>query len=232
MKYTFQYSLEIDFQSHALQLLPEAAGMDFTYLDQLLDSLSELISNTTWPRSLQGEFLNYVTLDVYEFGYAIRTEAAAGRWTVAVSLMRPLQERSEYALAAAIDPSFSEDYLTRLNTLTEEKFSRQHRGMVEGARGKIDQWVKKSHGIDGHFEASRTLNKVGSEMLHHAIGLSREHEEIAKARPELLKMATGRVLAAVAIVLLAIKVIGEADTSAWRKTSGIVNLLQANGNCN
>ena len=57
-----------------------------------LDALAELLRDTSWPESRQGEFLGYVTRDVYEFACAIRSEAAADRWTVAASLIRPLQD--------------------------------------------------------------------------------------------------------------------------------------------
>ena len=94
MKHTIRFSLEIDFDTPNLPVLPEDAGADFRYLDQLLDALSQLVCDTPWPGSDQGEFLDYVARDVYEFACAIRMEAAAGRWTVATSLIRPLQERS------------------------------------------------------------------------------------------------------------------------------------------
>ena len=210
MKHTIRFSLEIDFDAPSLRVLPEDAGADFRYLDQLLDALSQLVRDTPWPGSAQGEFLDYVARDVYEFACAIRMKAAAGRWTAAMSLIRPLQERSEYALAAAVDSGFRAGYIEYMNTQIDEKFtgrSRQ-RSLVETARGAINRWAKKSHGKDGLLETSKTLNKIGSEILHHGIGFSGEAEELVEARPGLLRMASGRVQCGMANVMLAIKVMG------------------------
>ena len=224
MRQTFRFSLEIDFDALGAQALPETAGRDFGYLDRLLEALSQLLHDTTWPESDQGEFLDYVTRDVYEFGYAIRTEAAAGRWTVAASLIRPLQERSEYALATAIDPGFRNKYVEYLDTQISKNFAGRSRQLVQVARGTIDRWAKESEGTDGLLETSISLNKIGSEILHHAIGLSGEAEEIVKARPEILKMLGGRTQCAVAKVLLAIQVIEEHHTKAWRQTAIVIRL--------
>ena len=211
MKHTIRFSVEIDFDTPSLRVLPEDAGADFRYLDQLLDALSQLVRDTPWPGSVQGEFLDYVTRDVYEFACAIRMEAAAGRWTAAMSLIRPLQERSEYALAAAIDSSFRDTYVEYINTQIDTNFtaSSRKRPLVQIARGAINRWAKESHGKDGLLETSITLNKIGSEILHHGIGFSGEAEEIVQARPWLLRMASGRVQCGMANVMLAIKVMGE-----------------------
>ena len=224
MKHTIKCSLEIDFDTPSLRVLPEDVGADFRYLDQLLDALSQLVRDTPWPESAQGEFLDYVTRDVYEFACAIRMEAAVGRWTAAMSLIRPLRERSEYALAAAVDSGFRDRYVEYMKTQIDEKFTGRSRQLVETARGAINRWAKKSHGKDGLLETSKTLNKIGSEVLHHGIGFSGEAEEIVEARPWLLKMVSGRVQCGMAYVMLAIKVVGENDTDAWRRASAIVTL--------
>ena len=219
-----RFTLEIDFDTPNLRVLPEDAGADFRYLDQLLDALSQLVCDTPWPGSDQGEFLDYVARDVYEFACAIRMEAAAGRWTVATSLLRPLQERSEYALAAAIDSSFRDRYVEHINAQIGKKFTGRSRRLVEFARGAIDRWATGSHGKDGLLEASMTLNKIGSEVLHHAIGFSGEAEDIMRGCPALLRMASGRVQCGMANVMLAIKVMGGHDTEAWRRALAIVTL--------
>ena len=224
MKQTIRLSLEIDFDALGAHALPESAGTDFGYIDQLLEALSQLLKDTAWPKSDQGEFLDYVTRDVYEFGYAIRTEAAAGRWTVAASLIRPLQERSEYAVATAIDPSFRDRWLEYIDKQARQNFSGKSRQLVQTARGTINRWAKESKGTDGLLETSISLNKIGSEILHHFIGLSGDAEEIAKIRPDVLKMLGGRIQLAVVNILLAIQVIGEDNTKAWRQTA-IITLL-------
>ena len=224
MKHELRLSLDIDFETSELQVLPEAAGMDFMYLDQLLDALSRLIHDTLWPSSRQGEFLEYVIRDVHEFGCAIRAEAEAGRWTVAAALIRSLQERSEYALAAAVDSTFPKKYVESINEQIDKNFTASSRQLADIARGVIDRWAKESHGKDGLLEVSIRLNKIGSEILHRAVGLSGEAEEIVKARPGLLRMASGRVQCALANVMLAIKVIGGDDTKAWQEAQSIMTL--------
>ena len=193
----------------------------------LISCSTHFLSLSATPLGLgrsQGEFLDYVTRDVYEFACAIRMEAAAGRWMVATSLIRPLQERSEYALAAAIDSSFRDRFVEYINTQIDKKFTGRSRQLVQIARGAIDRWATESHGKDGLLETSITLNRIGSEILHHGIGLSREAEEIVEARPWLLKMASGRVQCGMANVMLAIKVMGGNDTDAWRRALAIVTL--------
>ena len=217
-------SLDINFCSSDLQVLPEAAGTDVEYLGLLLNVLSQLVRDTAWPESRQGEFLDYVVRDVYEFGCAIHSEAAVGRWTVAASLMRPLQERSEYALAAAVDRTLPDRYIKNLTEQVNKSFTTRSRKLAEIARGAIDRWAKVSHGKDGLLEASITLNKIGSEILHHAVGLSGEAEEIVRHRPLLLTMASGRMQCAVANVMLAIKVMGLHHTKAWQRALPIVTL--------
>ena len=207
-------SPEANFATSDRQLLPEASGKDFRYLDQLLDALAALVHDINWPESLQGEFLDYMTRDVYEFGCAIRSEAAAGRWTVATSLMRPLQERAEYALAAAIDPSFVERYVEYMAATIDPNFTRRRNEPVSDARGIMDRWSKENHGDDRLLRASKTLYSIGSQMLHNAFGLSGRAEAIVKIRPGLLEMVSGRVQCAAANVMLAIKVMGKDDTEA------------------
>ena len=159
MKYELRLSLDIEFETSELQVLPEAAGTYFMYLEQLLDVLSRLIHDTPWPASRQGEFIDYVVRDVYEFGCAIRTEAEAGRWTVAMALIRPLQERSEYALAAAVDTTFPKRYVESINEQIDKNFTARSRQLADIARGAIDRWVRKSHGQDGLLVLQRQFRE-------------------------------------------------------------------------
>ncbi len=149
-----------------------AQDPDFRRIDQLLDSLLALICEAAWPESQQGEFLYYVTRNVYEFGCAIRTESAAGRWTAAASLIRPLQERSEYAFAAAIDPRFCDRYMKYMDTQIAKYFTAKHRKLVETARGTIDRWANESEAKVGCLDISISCNRIGSEISHHCIGLT------------------------------------------------------------
>lgn len=223
MKYTLKYSLETEIQSSTFQPLPALAGSGLEYLDQLLEALSQLVSQTGWPESQQGEFLDYVTRDVYEFGLAIRKEAAEKRWSVVAALMRPLHERSEYVLAAAVDSSFHEKFLKYLDSQAIKGFTDRPRNMDSEARGTIDRWATTSHGQDGLLEISKSLNKYGSLLLHHGIGLSGVLANNMETRCGLLKMASSRVLCALANVLLAIQALGVNDTEAWHKARRLVS---------
>ena len=60
VRHDLRLSLEINFDASDLQVLPETSGRDFRYLDQLLDALADLVRDTSWPESRQGEFLGYV----------------------------------------------------------------------------------------------------------------------------------------------------------------------------
>ncbi|MXY44767.1 MAG: hypothetical protein F4Y50_12060 [Dehalococcoidia bacterium] len=224
MNQSFRFSLKVDFDAPGPPQLPQLSITDFEYMDQLLESLRQLLDDTAWPESIQGEFLEYAALDVYEFGCAIRAEAAAGRWTVAASLMRPLQERAEYTFAAAIDPGFYDKYVEYMDTQIEKEFTAKSRNLVETARGIINRWGKESEGIDGYVSISRSLNKIGSEALHHAVGFSREAAEIAETRPGILKMLTGRIQGALANVLAATQVIEQNHTKAWAQAYSVVFL--------
>ncbi|MCY4435810.1 MAG: hypothetical protein OXE05_00575 [Chloroflexi bacterium] len=227
MDKVFDYSFKLNIQFPESKLSPGSASTDFAYIDQLLEALCQLIRATTWPESRQGEFLDYVTRDVHEFGLAIREEAAAGRWTAAASLMRPLQERSEFALAAAIDSEFSAKYIKYMESQIGKSFTGKSRNLVESARGTIRRWEVGSNGKDCLLQISVDLNKIGSELLHNGIGLSRESEEIVRARSGLFKVMSGRVHLGVVNVLLAIKVLGRNNTKAWHKALGTVSIPKA-----
>ena len=122
-------------------------------------------------------------------------------------------------MAAAIDSSFRDKYLNYIDKQIRENFSGKSRQMVQIARGIIDRWSLEHKDTEGFLDVSKSLNRVASEMLHHSIGFSGKAEEVAKARPEILKMLSGRVRCASANVLLAIQVIGEDDTDAWRRAA-------------
>ncbi len=224
MRHEIRLSLEIDFDISEPDVLPEASGKDLKYLGQLLASLDELVHDTAWPQTRQGEFLEYVTRDVYEFSCAIRTEAAAGRWTVATSLMRPLQERSEYALAAAVDPRFAERYFEYIESQIDKDVTRRTRGIADDSRGVINRWENDGQGEGRLLEISKMLNSIGSELLHSAVGLSGEDEAILRNRSLIRTMLIGRVQCAVSNVMLAVKVLNLDHTKAWHRALSVVTL--------
>ena len=127
----------------------------------------------------------------------------------------PCQERSEYALAAAVDPKFFATYRRRMGQQMEAGFNDRSRLLIEEARGIVNRWAA-SKGTDGLLKTSKDLNRIGSELLHHGIGLSRVSADNDELRRGLVTMAHGRAQLAFANFLLAMRIVGAADTLAWR----------------
>ena len=196
--------------------------LDSIELDGLIEVLTRLLDDTVWPKSEQGEFIDYATRDVHELCCAAREEAKLGRWLAAITLLRPLQERSEYSIAAAISPSFVGDYLGRTKATIESDFNAKPRALIQAARGIIDNWAVESRGVDGFMKSSVRLNRIGSTVQHDAIGWSSEHESISINRPGFLETLSGRVLIALIHVLIAIQAIDAHGTDAWRKAAQVV----------
>lgn len=215
MKQTFRLALEVELQSAATDVLAGAPDTDRGQFLTVLDAYTRIVDATVWPESEQGEFLEYVAQDIGEFITAMSAEAGAGRWSVATALIRPLQERSEYALAAAIDSAFVAIYRTRLEGLIASGFEGRSRMLVEEARRIINRWDAAPKDSDSLLETSRTLNRIGSELLHHGIGLSRVAADNDEVRRGLATMTHGRARLSLANVLLAIQVVDAADTEAW-----------------
>ena len=218
MKQTLRLTLELELHSAATVALAGRPDTDLSQLREVLEAYCGVVDATVWPATEQGEFQEFVTQDVEEFSTAIYAEASASRWNVAVALIRPVQERSEYALAAAIDPAFVATYRRRMGRQIEAGFKGRARLLVEEARGIVDRWAIASNGTDGLLKISKDLNRIGSEVLHHGIGLSRVSADNDELLRGLVTMAHGRAQLAVANVLLAIEIVGAADTAAWRTT--------------
>ncbi|MYJ74502.1 MAG: hypothetical protein F4089_05105 [Gammaproteobacteria bacterium] len=94
--------------------------------------------------------------------------------------------------------------------------------LSEDARGIVDRWARESKRTDGLLDTSRQLNRVGSELLHHGIGLSRVSGDDDELRRGLVTMAHGRAQLALANVLLAVEIVGAADTPAWRSARRVL----------
>ena len=216
MKETFRLSIEVELRSAASDALAGHSNTDLDQLRKVLGAYARVIEDTVWPESEQGAFLEFVAQDVHEFSAAIRAEAEAGRWNIAIALLRPLQERSEYVLAAAVDQGFYERYRSRMGRQIETGLKDGSRLLAEDARGTIDRWVRRSKNTEGLLATGRGLNRVASELLHHGVGLSRVSAANDALRQGLASMAYGRVQAALAYVLWAIEIVGAADTAAWR----------------
>ena len=102
-----------------------------------------------------------------------------------------------------------------INEQTDANFTARSRRLADITRGAIDRWAKESHAKDGLLEVSIRLNKIGSEILHRAIGLSGEAEEIVEVRRGLLKMASGRVQCALVKVVDFVKSAGAMVGWSW-----------------
>ena len=222
-----------------MQMVPEAADEDFWYVDRLLKALSRLISETAWSESDQGQFVRLMTGDVFEFASTIRAEAQADRWTVSVVLIRPMQERSIYALAAAIEPQFSNEYEANLRKEMKEmeerlankatgkgKKKRKRKGgsrlMVQRARGIIDHWAKESRGRDDFLQESIYLYQLVSRIQHHHTGWSQQVQMSRRDRIEVISTIRHSLEEALAGAVNAVEVMGADGTRAWHRAHSLV----------
>ena len=203
-----------------VQRVPKTAGNSFQYFDRLLRTLEQLINDTTWPDPDQAELVRHLIDDVYELSAAMRTDAEAGRWTTGVLLMRPLQERSQYALAVAIKPAFGEAILQYLR----EEFAKKSksRRLVERARGIIACWEKEALGQPGFLQEVIDIYGWASDLQHHALGFSQMAKESCEARRAILSILCHCVKEALGWVVLAIKVREAHDTVTWRRARSTV----------
>ena len=199
--------------------VPKTAGNNFRYFDRLLQTFSTLIDDTTWPDPDAAELVRHLIDDTHELSSAMRAEAEAERWTTAVLLIRPLLERSQYALAAAIKPEFGAAYLTYLREEFAEK-SKQ-RGLVERARGINARWAE-ARGDAGFLQESISQYGLASDIQHHALGWSQRAKVDREARRAALSILCHCVKEALAGPVLAIEVMEANDTLAWRRARSVV----------
>ncbi len=234
MKQTLRLSPKVEVRSAAADALTGRADPDLDQLRELQEAYSSVLDETVWPESDQGEFLEYVTQTVQEFITAIQAQAEAGRLTVVMALLRPLQERSEYALAAAIAPEFSRNCLSRMAHETETGPKGRSGPLVQEVRGIInrletsrgeDEAVSSSAGTEDLLQLGRNLYGIGSGFQHLSIGLSRlaaDNDELLRG---LVGMACGRVQIALRQVLKATQIAGVDDTAAWHAANRLVMRL-------
>ena len=157
----------------------------------------------------------FVTQDVQEFSTAVYDEANSGRWNVAMALIRPLPGafgiRARRGSRPQVLRNLPEAYGPADGGRLQRSLEAAYRG---GARNR--QSLAASKGTDGLLKTSKDLNRIGSELLHHGIGLSRVSADNDELRRGLVTMAHGRAQLAFANVLLAMRIVGAADTLAWR----------------
>ncbi len=206
-------------------MVPETTGNDFERLEQLLEALSQLISETEWPKSVQGVFLSDLIADAFELSSAIRDAVGSGHLTTATALMRPLQERSEYLLAAAIDPSFADDHQAYVNERAANGFTGQvtARRMNRAARDIIACWERNElRGPVGLRERSKTLYGLNSEIQHRGIGISRAVKEQPESRHRFLGTVRLSVWHVLMYAVMAAWLVKARDTQAWRHACTVV----------
>ena len=222
--------LRIEIESLESRPRSEPRNSNLAYLDLLLESLALLIRESDWPESEQGEFVAFLANDVYEFGSAIRCEIAADRWTAATALNRPLKERAEYALAAAIDPEFWNLYRERMTKQIDRGFKGRSRNLIGTARGIIDRWARESKGVEGTRISSTNSYRISSEILHQGIGLTREANRSSDNRDLFVTNCCIGVRIAVMLVVLATEIIGVHATEGLRIAKSTAFLAEAQQN--
>lgn len=196
-------------------MLQRLQGDDFSYFDDVLRLFASLLSETDWPESIESAFARQWIGDVLEFCTAIRADMEAGRWTTAVVLLRPLQERLLYAFAAVIDPKFVGSYHA---SLQDQNGKKKSRSMREEALGIIRRWAEDSprHDGEGFLRESVALYREGSQLQHHASCWTQAVQENPASRAGALAMLRVRFDDALAGAVRAIDSLQAEDTRAWR----------------
>ena len=213
-------------------MVPEAAAEDIGVedLDQLLEAVSQLVRETEWPKSAQGVFLSDSIADAFELSSAIREAFGSGRFTTVTVLFRPLQERSEYLLAAAIDPSFADEYQAYVNERDANGFTGHvtARKMDRAARDIIGHRERQEpQGPFGMEEASEVLYRLNSEIQHRGIGISRAVRELPPESDHgLLHSVFLSVWNLLMCAVAAAWFVKAIDTQAWRDASTLVIAFQ------
>ena len=204
--------------------MPETAGEDFRYFDQLLEAMSQLISETKWPETKQGEFLRHAVEDVLEVSAVIRAAAGAGCFSTAAALLRPLHERSEYLVAAAIEPGFADEHEAYITDLPERELGSRPtaRKLDRAARGIISSWEEEAEIPIGLTEKSKALYGNTSEIQHRGVGASWAARQNPEERHAALVAVRGQVETALRFVLLTVAILKLTDTQAWRRARALV----------
>jgi len=203
--------------------MTEARRDEFENLDRLVEALSTLASEATWPEGEHGEFLGFLADDLVEFAAAIRGEARAERWTTALSLGRSLHERQLYLLAAAIDPGFWNAYRMRMQKRIDSDYRGSSRLLSEVARGVINRWESQHPGGQRLLELSLRVHATSSELLHHSIGVSWLASQDDQHRNLSLANVETTVRGACAVFLLAMKITGHGDQEMYRRMWALVD---------
>ncbi|MYA00640.1 MAG: hypothetical protein F4169_07965 [Gammaproteobacteria bacterium] len=203
--------------------MTEARQDKFGNLDRLVEALSTLAAEATWPEGEHSEFLGFLANDLVEFAAAIQSEARAERWTTALSLGRSLHERQLYLLAAAIDPGFWNAYRVRMQTRIDRDYRGSSRLLSEVARGVINRWESQHPGGQRLLELSLRVHATSSELLHHSIGVSWLVSQDDQHRNLSLANVETTVRGACAVFLLAMKITGHADQDLYRRVWALVD---------
>lgn len=207
----------------------QAKPDEFESLDRLVEAVSVLESEATWPEGEQGEFLGFLAGDLVEFAIAMQCEARAERWTTALALGRSLHERREYLLAAAIDAGFWDAYKLRMQKRIADDYRGKSRLLSELARGVIHRWENERHGAQHLIDLGLRVHATSSELLHHAIGVSWLADRDDQHRALSLANVETTMRGACAVFLLALEVVGDSGREIHRRAWALVSASASDG---
>ena len=194
-------------------------------IDRCWALLQYLANEARWPDTTQGEFLAYLAGDVLEIASSIRNLAASDCWTTVALLGRPLFERSQFLLAAAIDPAFWDVYRQRMEVQIDSNFKKRPGLLAGEARRVIDNWEQKRTDNSDLADSTRYAWSTSSELLHHSIGMSRMASQDSGRRTLYVKGATAQLRSACGALLTSLGIVGGHNTalaaSGWAFLSAL-----------
>lgn len=186
-------------------------------IDSCCALLQYLVDETKWPDTTQGEFLDYLSADVLEIASSIRSLAVSELWTTVALLGRPLYERSQFLLAAAIDPAFFDVYRQQMEVRIASDFQKKPGLLAGEARRVIDQWDQKKKDNSKLDDVARYAWSTSSELLHHSIGMSRFASRDSEHRTLYVKGTNARLRSACGVFLASLGIVGGHNTELAAK---------------
>lgn len=196
---------------------------------------TELVSDTTWPATKHGVAVQVYGMDVAQFCEAVRSEYQADRFSVCMALFRPLRERSEFMLAAAIDGDFARQQIDFIENhkgepLGGRNLSQSAAGRARNgeARGVIARWERDTALSDDgstSLDARIGLQGLGSALTHPNLMSPARSRVIAaspKERVDFIRLAHGVVLTALGETVASIQLVGAIPTDAWLRAREII----------
>jgi hypothetical protein len=203
-----------------------------SHLTELSEHLRTLVAETAWPDTDQGAVVQLFAQDLEEFCAAAIAELVEGRWSVAMGLHRPIQERTEHMVAAAADEEFarkfSDDLSDAAGANTHELAKAKPRG--GDARGVLNRMEtgKASDQSASPLTAMIALQAIGCRTLHPGLTMPALSMAIRDGDPnnnaaDLLSMTGGRLALALQSLVVAVMLLDAHDSDAWRHASATAN---------